>query len=514
LVYQVGYNAVGPFVPTDALAATGSDVLVGGVEAGDLATRYGNFVSLTDFGAIGDGITDCTAAWQEAVVYAATNHKSLFVPDGEYIVNSKAVVDGILNPFKHVRIFGLSRSTGTAAQQLPSTAGAVIRTNGGGALEVWFRIFSNESITVEGVVFVDSAVYSVPKVYAATPAIKIKKGDTSPSGSPRYITNNNFSDIAVVGYQDPIVFQGMYPKEPPYTYEANFIGPTHFHRYYPYMCGSGLVFSNCTPNRFRMSESLLFDLNSGGIVLRKDGDLPVGTGTGGVIMGAFDMVHFEAVAGCFRIPSGLPELIGTGVVSELTLSDVTREFCGIWGINTLSGIAEGDPFGMLSPVNIVFSGRVDPNIAFGEDRPINIPANSVVSSQSLIKLRLSDGFRTTKILTPETVNSIDETFALPIGGTVSKAIVIPDGSGVSFNANIEVILSGGALGTLSVKTYGQTGGAKTRNTTGTTILPVTLTDGQPENMITISVQNDSGFTSDVRIKMNNTSCIQTFLESI
>lgn len=476
--------------------------------SGDLNLRW--------FGAVGNGVAKDTAAWQTAVIYAATNHKALFVPDGLYVVDSKAILDGIDTPFQHIRIYGTARSTGPALQYQPEKAGATIMTNNGGALEVWFRTFSNESIDVRGINFVDVATYQNGGL-AATPAIKIKKGDPTPAGSGRYITNNNFSDIAVTGYADPIVFQGMHPKAT-HSWLNNFIGPTHFTRYYPYMCGTGLVMANCTFNRFRMSESLLFGLSAGGIVLRKDGELADGAGTGGLIFGAFDMVHFEGVAGCFRIPPDLDTLIGpqgggAGARCQLTLTDVTREFCGIYENDPITGFAQGDPYGIQSPVELTINGRTDAALAYGENSLINIPARSVVSSQNSIAMRTSDGTNDpiTIILTPETINAIDQVFIVNPSTTMIKTIIVAEGIDVDFNAEVDVIVSNGSYGIKQCKTYGRTNGTRYRDVTGTSNTTVTFADGGANAMIEILVNNESIFALDIRIRMRTHSRIQTYL---
>lgn len=54
--------------------------------ARSLANRASDIVSVRDFGAVGDGVTDDTAAIQ-----AAINAGSIFVPDGTYLVSSVTV---------------------------------------------------------------------------------------------------------------------------------------------------------------------------------------------------------------------------------------------------------------------------------------------------------------------------------------------------------------------------------------------------------------------------------------
>ncbi len=81
---QLEYSAettASDYVETDALSAANSTVLVGGVEAGDLARKYAEFATVEDYGAVADGVTnDATAfsAMQAALGYVGLSPKATY----------------------------------------------------------------------------------------------------------------------------------------------------------------------------------------------------------------------------------------------------------------------------------------------------------------------------------------------------------------------------------------------------------------------------------------------------
>jgi hypothetical protein len=73
-------------VNTAALGAVDSSVSVGGVTASNLARKYGEFKSVKDFGAVGGGITNDTAAIKAAIASFSTFGGTLHFPAGQYRV--------------------------------------------------------------------------------------------------------------------------------------------------------------------------------------------------------------------------------------------------------------------------------------------------------------------------------------------------------------------------------------------------------------------------------------------
>ena len=58
-----------------------------------VADRLSDYVSVKDFGAVGDGWTDDTGAFQAAIDYTKTSRHALYVPPGTYMISSPLVLN-------------------------------------------------------------------------------------------------------------------------------------------------------------------------------------------------------------------------------------------------------------------------------------------------------------------------------------------------------------------------------------------------------------------------------------
>jgi hypothetical protein len=105
-----------------ALAASSGSSLVGFVQSGTGAvattvqSKLRESVSVKDFGAVGDGVTDDTAAIQAAITSLGANGGEVFVPKGNYVITSRLNIAGI----KTLKIRGLSNGINDPRAQ-PST---------------------------------------------------------------------------------------------------------------------------------------------------------------------------------------------------------------------------------------------------------------------------------------------------------------------------------------------------------------------------------------------------------
>lgn len=83
-----------------------------------------NFVSIRDFGAVGDGATDDTLALQEAITFVATTGRFIFLPAGTYRITS------VLSTSGHLNMFGEGNKSVLDFSSIVSAAGYGISVSG------------------------------------------------------------------------------------------------------------------------------------------------------------------------------------------------------------------------------------------------------------------------------------------------------------------------------------------------------------------------------------------------
>ena len=120
---------------TDANAVTYTPAGTGAVQT-TVQTKLRESVSVKDFGAVGDGVTDDTAAIQAAINYAEANSKIIYLPAGTFSVSSLSINDGILG----IDCDGIIKGQGSAA-----VATIVIGSTGSGVSNAIFKLRMDQS---------------------------------------------------------------------------------------------------------------------------------------------------------------------------------------------------------------------------------------------------------------------------------------------------------------------------------------------------------------------------------
>ena len=125
--------------PTSAAHATSVRQIMA-----DVAVRFREVASVKDFGAVGDGVADDTAAFLlwVAALNDPTQPAAGYVPGGSYLINSATLASTALNFTREVQIFGLHMPTITVA---------------GTAVMRCVLYFLNTGSTVSGIKFVGNS---------------------------------------------------------------------------------------------------------------------------------------------------------------------------------------------------------------------------------------------------------------------------------------------------------------------------------------------------------------------
>jgi len=66
----------------------------GSTTARNLENRFADVINVKDFGAVGDGVADDTAAIQAALNHAQSVGKTCYIPSGRYLITSKLTISG------------------------------------------------------------------------------------------------------------------------------------------------------------------------------------------------------------------------------------------------------------------------------------------------------------------------------------------------------------------------------------------------------------------------------------
>jgi len=104
-----------------------------------------NSVSVTDFGAVGNGSTDCLGAFNAAVSAAASSGRSLYIPPGTYNLSSMWIIGSVGNPISNITITGAGIWYTNLKFTNPNVAGGGISFRVSGSLD-FSNVYMNSSL--------------------------------------------------------------------------------------------------------------------------------------------------------------------------------------------------------------------------------------------------------------------------------------------------------------------------------------------------------------------------------
>ena len=444
-------------------------------------------------GAVRDGLTDDSAAFQ--ITYNATAKYGFSVKhtDGTYAVKSPITIDGSVNQFKFIVLKGTFRGNGINAKFFPSTNnGTTIKTFGNAFLEVKFLKYWNEAVSVQGIAVVDS-------VGNGDFAFRMTKGGFPNNIADfRYNTGFIFEDVATVGFKDDIVFRGNYRKDQGGIYNNNYFGQVTLNRVYTYEGTSSIVLENATLNRFSAYDTMFFTMSSGAVVKRPNPLIPADQNTEMHFMGQFNMCHFEDCRGMFRFD----DTPATNERNFVTLIDTTREFCGLFDQNN------GNPLGVFKHTDLTLIGRFDQK-GYGETTIPELEVGSSVTTDRKLDVKLTNA----KSLSPNFINVFSSEIAVLNGETVTKNVFCADGTGKQFQITTDLIINSGQGGVSKIESVGVTGSTGHHDVVNSLSPNITVTcNSAANNMQQISVTNNSGATIYIWINViKNVTGVQCYL---
>ena len=444
-------------------------------------------------GAVRDGLTDDSTAFQITYNAAAKYGFSVGHADGTYAVKSLITIDGSVNQFKFIVLKGSFRGNGISAKFFPSTNnGTTIKTFGNAFLEVKFLKYWNEAVSVQGIAVVDS-------VGGGDFAFRMTKGGFPNNVDDfRYNTGFIFEDVSTVGFKDSVVFRGNYRKDQGGIYNNNYFGQVTFSRFYAYEGESSIVLENATLNRFSAYDTMFFTMSSGAIVKRLNPLIPAEQNTEMHFMGQFNMCHFEDCRGMFRFD----DAPATNERNFVTFIDTTREFCGLFDQNN------GNPMGVFKHTDLTLVGRFDQK-GYGENTIPELEVGSSVTTDRKLDVKLTNA----KSLSPNFINVFSSEISVLNGETVTKNVFCADGTGKQFQITTDLIINSGQGGISKIESVGVTGSTGHHNVVNSLSPNIAVTcNSSANNMQQISVTNNSGATIYIWINViKNVTGVQCYL---
>jgi hypothetical protein len=191
----------------NALAASSGSSLVGFIQSGTGAVastaqaKMREVVSVKDFGAVGDGVADDTAAISNALTYCLANNRPLYFPPGTYLRSSTITLN-----VAGAAVFG-DHWRNTKIKFTAAVNGLVISEKYCNIQGLWF---DGNSIGLTGVIFHNGSESNVDRVHSSgwtADGGRVNETFTTPTGNNNLarISRSHFSSNTGKGFTSPSI---------------------------------------------------------------------------------------------------------------------------------------------------------------------------------------------------------------------------------------------------------------------------------------------------------------------
>ena len=342
-----------------------------GSVATNVADKLAQTVSVKDFGAVGDGVTDDTDAIQAAIDSCLEESKTLFVPEGNYVVTSSLLINGTRGTGNQVTF----RMVGEIASDAITQGNGVIesRTN------IIFDVSASKLFDIQfddahfqNVSFEDFSIRQTKD----SAYFRTSEGFSVGKSTTNYVQKLLWQNVNCYGMKNFIRF---YCTTGNPASSTNYFGPTYIDRCNVFKTETCVELDNVNMNLIYLDRNLFHDTTvSGGIHIKGSSTLMNIRNT-----------HFE---GCE--PAGIYQSNSNWNVS-LGLDNVSAENTGVdSGYGLLQAYTPGFGYSVL---RVFVSNTLYPSAFMPPE--IRLPFGAQISSQCPIKVSGSGWIANT----PETI---------------------------------------------------------------------------------------------------------------
>jgi len=346
-------------IGVDAASIEYDPPFTGAVTSGyTVSDKLSQTVSVEDFGANGNGVFDCTTAFQAAIDFCLDNSKTLFVPQGNYLITDPLLINGTRASGNQVTFRMVGEIASDAITQgdgtIESRTNLIFNKTASKLFDIQFNDFFFQNVSFEDF----SIRQTKDSVYFRT-----SEGFSVGKSTANYVQKLLWQNVNCYGMKNFIRF---YCTTGNPSFGANYFGPTFIDRCNVFKTETCVELDNVNLNLFYVDRCLFHDTTtSGGIHIK-----------GSATFLNMRNTHFE---GCE--PAGIYQSVSNWNCN-IGLDNVSAENTGSdSGYGLIQPYTPG--FG-YSGLKLFVSNKLYPS-AFMPDE-IRLPFGAEISSQCPIKV--------------------------------------------------------------------------------------------------------------------------------